>query len=309
MTDRDKKPKVLVIVGPTASGKSDLAVELALKFGGEVISADSRQVYRGLNIGTGKITLAEMKGVPHHLLDVADPNERYTVAHWRTLAENEIEKMLRRGRLPIVCGGTGFYIDALIKNLKLPDVESDAEEQRRLEAFPPDELMRELEKLDPDRAAQVRTSGDDKNPRRIARGIIIARELGRVPSNKGTPAYDALWIGLAPADAEIRTRIVSRLVKRLNTGMIDEAKHLHEAPPIGVGLSYERMNELGLEYRYLSEYLQKKLTREQLTEILSTKIWQYARRQKTWWRRNKGIRWFKPGENAEIERIVREFLS
>jgi len=291
------KANILIIVGPTASGKSDLAVELALKLGGEVISADSRQVYRGLDIGTGKITQAEMRGVRHWCLDIADPRERFTVADWRKAAEAAEADIRSRGKLPIVVGGTGFYIDALVNSYDLPDVETHAEEQAALEAKPAEDLLKELEALDPRRAAQMKETSNYKNPRRLARAILIARELGAVPplqSVADTSSNGSVWIGLMPPDAVLRQRIHDRLIKRLDGGMIEEAQRLHK--PIsegGSGLSYERMDELGLEYRYLAQLLQGKITRKQFTPELETRIWQYARRQRTWWRRNKSITWYE----------------
>ena len=172
------KTKLLVIVGPTASGKSDIAVRLAQKYNGEVISADSRQVYKGLDIGTGKITAAEMKGIPHWCLDVADPHERFTAMDWKEQAEKAIVDIVSRGKLPIICGGTGFYISALIDDLGFPDVEANTEEQKKLEEKTAEELFEELKKLDPARAATIEL----KNKRRLARAIIIARELGSVPA-------------------------------------------------------------------------------------------------------------------------------
>lgn len=293
--------KIFVVLGPTASGKSDLAVQLALKHGGEVISADSRQVYRGLDIGTGKITSAEMKGVPHHLLDVADPARRFTAMDWKEMAEKAIEDIISRGKLPIVCGGTGFYISALVDGLGFPDVQADPAEQRDLEARPPEELLAELQRLDPSRAATI----DPKNKRRLARAIIIARALGSVPPvSRSSPRYDAIMIGIRLPDDELRRRIHDRLVGRIDAGMIEEARRLHAAPPEGQGLSYERMDELGLEYRYLALLLQGKISREELVEKLSAKIWQYSRRQMTWFKKDQRIRWLTPREALDIDLTI-----
>ncbi|MGC9605605.1 MAG: tRNA (adenosine(37)-N6)-dimethylallyltransferase MiaA [Minisyncoccia bacterium] len=296
------KPKVLVILGPTASGKSDLAVELALKLNGEVISADSRQVYKGLDIGTGKITAAEMKSVRHWCLDIADPKERFTAMDWKKAAETAVADIVSRGKLPIICGGTGFYISALIDDLGFPDVKADTEEQKALESKTAEELFEELKKLDPNRAATI----DLKNKRRMARAILIARELGAVPpiAQPAEPKYDAIIIGVAIPDHVLRDRIRDRLTKRLDAGMIKEVEQLHEN-----GLSYERMDELGLEYRYLAQYLEGKIAREPMIELLLTRIWQYARRQKTWFKRDARIRWFEQPVNlAEISALTADLL-
>ncbi|MFA6432315.1 MAG: tRNA (adenosine(37)-N6)-dimethylallyltransferase MiaA [Candidatus Paceibacterota bacterium] len=286
---KNQLPRILVILGPTAIGKSDIAVELALKLGGEVISADSRQVYKGLDIGTGKITLAEMRGVPHHCLDIADPQDRFTAMDWKRAAEQAIDDILKRGKLPIVCGGTGFYISTLVDNLGFPEVEADTEEQKALEEKPVEELFEMLKKLDPKRALTI----DLKNKRRLSRAIIIANKLGYVPpiEKPAEPKYEAIQIGLTMSNTQLKNRIFDRLVKRLEHGMPDEARKLMAAPPEGSGLTSERMDELGLEYRYLAQYLDNKFTLEHLIDELSTKIWQYAKRQMTWFKKDKRITW------------------
>jgi len=292
-------PKILVVLGPTSSGKSDLAVELALKLNGEVVSADSRQVYKGLDIGTGKITPAEMKGVPHHCLDIADPNERFTAMDWKKAAETAIADILSRGKLPIICGGTGFYISALVDDLGFPEVAADTEAQKELEQKTIEELFDELKKLDPERAKTI----DMKNKRRLSRAIVIARKLGSVPviNKPADPKYDALMIGVSVSDQILRDRINKRLKSRLDAGMIAEVEKLHET-----GLSYERMDELGLEYRYIAQHLQGQLDLTTMGNLLSTRIWQYARRQKTWFRKDKRIHWFnQPIDTAEILKLTK----
>ncbi|MDD5165592.1 MAG: tRNA (adenosine(37)-N6)-dimethylallyltransferase MiaA [Candidatus Pacebacteria bacterium] len=312
----NKPTKILVVLGPTASGKSDLAVQLAKKFNGEIISADSRQVYRHLNIGTGKVTEREMRGIPHHLLDVIDPDERFTALEWRQLAEKVIVDIASRGKLPIVCGGTGFYISSLIDNLGFPEVPADTEEQKALEARTVEDLFDELKKLDPERAKTI----DMKNKRRLARAIIIARALGSVPkltTTKDTAEshYAALQIGITWPDTDLRARIKARLIRRMEApnkdgiNMIQEAEYLHAPAPSGLGLSYERMDELGLEYRYLAEYLQMKIDKIKLIEILVNKIWQYAKRQMTWWKKDTRIKWFSPENITSIEKEVEDFLK
>ena len=297
-------------------GKSDMAVQIAEYIaehglggfaGAEIISADSRQVYKGLDIGTGKITTSEMRGIPHHLLDVADPHDRFTTIDWKQRAEQAIAEISARGNLPIICGGTGFYISTLIDNLGFPDVEADTDEQKELEAKSVDELFLELKKVDPNRSSTI----DPKNKRRLARAIIIARELGSVPpvtQAKESP-YDICMIGINLPPEELKSRINARLVKRLDGGMIEEAQRLHADAPTGAGLSFERMDELGLEYRYLSYFLKKELTRNELIERLSAKIWQYAKRQMTWFNRDQRISWFTPSQTKEICQSVAQFLG
>lgn len=289
------KTKVLVILGPTAVGKSDLAVKLAKKHNGEVISADSRQVYTGLDIGTGKITEKEMGGVRHHLLDIANPKKKYSVVRFVEDASNAITDISARGKLPIICGGTGFYIQALVDGIILPDVPPNPVLRKKLEKKSLKALITLLKKLDPDRLKNI----DQKNIRRIIRSIEIATVLGKVPKLKKSPVkYDPVFIGLKMSPEKLRERIATRLDKRLEIGMVKEAKKLHSK-----GLTWKRMDELGLEYRYLALYLQKKITLEEMKNKLSTEIWHYARRQMTWFKRDTRIKWVEAGSKE-----LRSFL-
>lgn len=288
--------KVLVIVGPTASGKTDLSIRLAKKFKGEIISADSRQVYRGLNIGTGKITRKEMFGIPHHLLDVADPKKSFSVSQYKTLSEEALEKISAKDKLPILVGGTGFYIDTLTGKVSLPDVPANPKLRAKLDKLSLEKLFSLLKKKDPRRAKNV----DPHNKVRLIRALEIIEALGKVPETKTIPNknYQFIYIGLKPNNLEEKIR--QRLIKRL-PGMIKEARKLKTE-----GLSYKRMNELGLEYRFLALYLQNKLTKEEMVEKLEIAIRQYARRQMGWFKRNKKIRWFRPEEYREIEKYTIE---
>jgi tRNA dimethylallyltransferase len=295
------KPRILVIVGPTATGKSDLAVKLAKKFKGEIISADSRQVYRGLDIGSGKITTKEMKGVPHRLLDVANPKKKFTVVQYVELAEKAIREILDKNKLPIIVGGTGFYIQALVDGIVLPEVPPNEALRKKLQKKSAAQLYAQLKKLDPKRAKSV----DPLNTRRVIRAIEIALHLGVVPKIKKTSPYKPLFIGLNLPKEELKKKIKIRLEKRIKAGMIKEAQKLHAA-----GLSWKRMNELGLEYRYLALYLQKKLTLNEMKEKLTTEIWHYARRQMTWFLADKRITWFDAKEALpKIERYVKVFTE
>jgi len=294
------KPKIIAVVGPTSSGKSALAITLAKAYGGEVISADSRQVYRRLNLGTGKVTAEEMQGVPHHLLDVADPKERFSVSEFQRLGKKAIEDILSRGKLPIVCGGTGLYVDTLLNSVVLPEVPPNMELREELEKLPTEELFARLEKIDSERAEEI----DRHNPMRLVRAIEIAEALGKVPKIETSEEYEALKIGLQPTDEVLKEKIARRLTERLELGMLSEAEQLHTA-----GLSYGRMEELGLEYRYMAHLLQGVLTREAFETELANAIWQYAKRQKTWFKRDKEIRWFESGSDPRIKEVVQNFLK
>lgn len=286
------KPKVLVILGQTATGKSDLAVKIARKYNGEVISSDSRQVYKGLNIGTGKITKKEMMGVPHHMLDVVSPKKTFSVNVWKEKTEKIIEKILKKDKLPIICGGTGFYIQAIVDNITPPNVPPNKQLRLKLSKKTVDELFFILKKLDPKRARVI----DPKNKVRLIRSIEIAKALGEVPRVKPEKSkYDFVQIGLKTTDENLRKRIHDRLLKRINKGMVKEAEDLYKG-----GLSFKRMRELGLEYRFLADYLDKKISKKEMLEKLETEIWHYAKRQMTWFKKDKRIKWFDIDKKIDI---------
>jgi tRNA dimethylallyltransferase len=294
------KPKLIVVLGPTASGKSDLAVELAKKFNGEIISADSRQVYKGMDLGTGKITKEEMKGIPHHLLDVYSPKKVFTVVEYKKLAEEAIQNILKRGKLPIICGGTGFYIDAVVSGQSFPEVPPNKDLRFKIQDLGIDQLLKMLQKLDPERAKTI----DIKNKVRLVRAIEIAKKIGKVPPIKNAIAYDSICIGIKWPKEELNNRIHTRIMSRIEDGMIKEIEDLHK-----VGVSWKRMFALGLEYRYISLFLQGKFTKEEMIETLYTKICQFKKRQMTWFKRNREIVWVEPKKFKEAEKAIRLFLK
>jgi len=277
------KPKILVVLGPTSSGKSDLAVELAHECHGEVISADSRQIYKGMNLGTGKITKKEMRGVPHHMLDIVSPKSVYNVSKYKIKTQKIIADILKRGKLPILCGGTGFYIDAVVNNITLPDVLPNPKLRKILENKSADSLFAMLKKLDPARAKNI----DPRNKVRLVRAIEIAKSLGSVPKVESNQIYDPVYIGLDAPDLTLKERIRTRLQRRLGAGMVAEVRRLHKE-----GVSYRRLEKFGLEYRNCALYLQNKINKEQLFQNLLAEIFQYAKRQRTWFRRNENIIWY-----------------
>ncbi len=296
-----KKPKILVIVGPTASGKSDLAVKLARKFKGEIISADSRQVYKGLDAGTGKITKAEMRGIPHHMLDIANPKKQFSVAEYKKLAEEEMENILKRNKLPIVVGGTGFYADAITNRVILPEVPPNKALRKRLEKMSTEKLFALLKKKDAERAKNI----DKHNKVRLVRALEIVEALGKVPRIKTKTSKDTkyIWVGLKPKQKDLEKKIYQRILQRLPK-MIREAEKLR-----ATGLSFKRMEELGLEYRYLARLLQNKITKKEFVEQLFAEIKKYSKRQMTWFKRNQNIKWFKPSEFKSLEKYARMSLE
>lgn len=293
--------KILVVVGPTAAGKSALAVTLARRLNGEIISADSRQVYRGLDIGTGKITKREMRGIRHHVLDVASPEKTFTAHDFVKKGRMAMTAGAKRGTLSIVAGGTGFYIDALLGRIILPDVPADKQLRSRLKKKSAPELFAMLKKRDPRRASMI----DRHNKVRVIRALEIAQTLGRVPQNtENRSRYDVLWVGIALPKKELGKSITARLLACMRRGMVAEARRLHKE-----GLSYKRMESLGLEYRSLARFLQGKITRADMLIQLDRDIRRYARRQMTYWRRNKNIEWFEPSERRKITRRIERWLK
>jgi tRNA dimethylallyltransferase len=283
-------PKIIIVLGPTASGKSDLAVFLARRYGGEIISADSRQVYKGLDIGSGKITEREMYGVPHYLLDVASPKRIFSVERYKRLAERAIRDILKRGKLPIICGGTAQYINAVLYDHDFPAVKPNMKLRNLLEKKSTEELFAMLQEKDPVRAASI----DRHNPRRLIRAleIIISTNKPILPLAKN-PQYTFLKIGITRSDEVLRKRIHDRLLKRMRQGMLKEVEKLH-----GSGLSWKRLDDLGLEYRFISRYLRNLISREDMLSQLEIAIWHYTKRQMTWWKHDKEIHWITNEKEA-----------
>lgn len=291
------KPKIIAVVGQTATGKSNFAVELAKKLSGEIISADSRQVYTGLNIGAGKITKKEMAGIPHHLLDIANPKRVFSVSDFKTFGEKAIQSILTKNKIPIICGGTGFYIDTLLTGALFPEVPPNEILRKKLEKLTLPKLAEKLKKLDPKRFKTI----DQNNPVRLIRAIEIATALGRVPTIKTKSSYEIFWIGLELPDEILKEKIHVRLLARMKQGMLAETKRLHQN-----GLSWKRMQELGLEYRFMALHLSGKISKSEMLSQLEIAIWHYAKRQKTWFKRNQDIYWIDPRKKSDIQKSFKE---
>ena len=275
--------KIVVILGPTASGKSALAVKLAKKINGEIVSADSRQVYKGLNIGSGKLTKKEIDGIPHHCLDIVSPKKIFTVVDFKKCADNAIEKIFAQNKIPIIVGGTGLYIQAVVDNIVLPEVKPNWKLRKELEKKTTEEMFKMLEKLDTERAKNI----DAKNPRRLIRTIEIAKTLGKVPNlDIQCPSWDATQIGIKLPDKILKKNIEKRTKKMLKDGLVAETKKLRKS-----GSSWKRIYELGFEYKYPALFLQNKISKGEMLDRMLTENWQYAKRQMTWFRKNKRIKW------------------
>ncbi len=315
---------IICVVGPTASGKSELAVKLAKKYDGEIISADSRQIYEGMNIGSGKVEgkwftvnsqtkhrrtgpksfkdskVFVYKNIPHYLIDEASPSAQYSAAKFQRRARAALVDILRRGKLPIICGGTGHWIDAVVYESNFPKVKPSSAIRQMLSHLTKQEMFEMLIKLDPRRAIEI----DKNNPHRLIRALEIVITTGKpVPKLSGNldestkelqtfNDYKILWLGLNPSMETLEKNIAKRLKERLRIGMIREVENLHKPKKQGgSGLSWKRLEAFGLEYKYCALYLQDKISKQELEQSILIASRQYAKRQLTWWKRNKEIVW------------------
>ena len=295
-----KEFNIIAITGPTACGKTKLAVKLAGKYNGEIISGDSRQVYRGMDIGTGK-DLEEYNTpegpVPYHLIDIADPADDYNLYRYISDFDRCYNSIAVRGKLPILCGGSGLYIEAALKGYELPDIPEDRVTRDELEGETKERLLSLLMEESP----EIFSRTDTSSTRRIIRGIEIARYIQRTGSSitpRRYTEYKPLIIGITLPREEIIRRIDQRLEKRLGEGMIEEVETL-----LNNGVPAERLIKLGLEYRYCTLYLLKEINHAEMTEKLRTEIHRFAKRQMTWFRgmerRGLEIHWIKGDDFQE----------
>jgi tRNA dimethylallyltransferase len=289
------KPKIIVIVGPTASGKTALGIALAKQFDGEIISADSRQIYRAMDIGTAKPTQLEMAGIPHYLIDIKDPGEGYTVSEYKTDALVAINDVIERGHLPLLVGGTGLYIKAVLENLDIPNVEANtalrAELEKEMQENGLDSIVKRLLTLDPDAEHIV----DLKNPRRVIRAIEVATATGQpftAQQNKGEAMFDALVIGLEIDAEELRERIDSRVDEMMNQGFVDEVKVLVEKYGRTAGV----FDAIG--YAEIINYLESETTLDDAVASIKMNTWHYAKRQMTWFKKDPNVHWVQAPHEA-----------
>jgi tRNA dimethylallyltransferase len=296
-------PKLVVVLGPTASGKSGLGISLAQRFDGEIVSADSRQVYRGLDIGTAKITPEEQLLVPHYLLNVADPRQVYTVAQFQRDAIASINDILEREHQPFLVGGSPHYIQAVVDNLDIPRIEPQPELRAQLEKHPLPELLTQLEQLDPQSVATI----DRNNPRRVIRALEVNLISGKPFSqqrNMAKPLYRSLLLGIEWPREVLYRRIDARVDERMRQGMVHEVQKLLDEE-----VSHERLEALGLEYRYISRLLRGEFSDEdEMVERLKYAIHDFTRRQLTWYRKDKRIVWIEGEDGGRAKEIVRTFL-
>ena len=273
-------PKLIVIEGTNASGKSGLGVELAKRYHGEIVSADSRQVFRKLDLGSGKITRDEMRGVPHHLIDVCDPGDFFSMADFQKLAYQAIDGILARGNTPFLVGGTGLYVDAVADGYALSDRMPDLAYRAQLETYSTEALYQMLlEKL-------PNTEVEKRNRNRVMRILEKLHDGDDVTPSK-EPRYQVLRLGVTWDRETLRKRIGERLQRRMQDGMVQEVRDVLDS-----GVSQEFMIKLGLEYKFITQYLNGQFASEkEMTDLLATAIKQFAKRQMTWFRRNDSIHW------------------
>ena len=284
--------KLIAIVGPTASGKSSFAVKLAKKNNGEIISVDSQQVYKGMDIGTGKISKKQMKGVLHYMIDIVSPKKQLSVVEYKKLALEVIDKIYKKGKIPILCGGTGFYIRAIVDGLIIPEVKPDWKLRKELEKKSTEELFKTLKKLDPKRAKNI----DSKNRRRLIRAIEIIKKTGKpVPVLEKQPKFEVLYIGIRKSLPEMRKSINKRIDKMIKSGLEKEVKNLVKK----YGWTMVLKNTIGYA----------EFQNENPAEAIKTNTYQFAKRQLTWFNKYPGkkINWVK--NPAQAEKLVRNFLS
>lgn len=290
--------KLIVILGPTASGKTELAITLAKKFNGEIINADSRQIYRELDIGTAKPTKKERNIVPYHLLDIASPKRKFTIFQYRKLALKTIEKIQQKGKIPFLVGGTWFYIRAIVDGLVIPEVPPQWKLRKTLEKKSAKELYNILKKLDKQRAKTI----EKENKRRLIRAIEICQKMGKVPPLRFNPLpYPVLMIGIKREKEELMKRIKSRFFQWLKRGLIEEVKKLRKK-----GVSFKRIEEFGMHYREIVKYLQGKISKKEMIKNSIKAIQNYAKKQISWFKKDPRIYWIE--NKKEAEKINLKFL-
>lgn len=299
MLAKNKKPKLIVILGPTASGKTSLSIKLAKKFKGQIVSADSRQIYKHLDLGTGKITKKEMQGVPHFLLDIVLPRQKYSVAKFQKKATSTIKQIAKKGYLPFLVGGSSFYLYSVIDGWDLPETKTDWKLRRRLQEKSPAELLAILKKLDARRAQTI----EQQNPRRLIRAIEIASQLGSVPKIKNNPQFDCLILGVKRDEETLRKLITKRLKQRFEDGMLKEVRDLYRKKI----LSPKRLEELGLEYRWIGRHIMGKINFAEMFERLDCDIWRFSRHQMNWFKKDKNIHWVE--SQTQAQQLIKNFLA
>jgi tRNA dimethylallyltransferase len=302
--------RLVAIVGPTGVGKSRLALHLAGLFSGEIIGADSRQVYRHLDIGTAKPSSKERARVPHHLIDIIDPDEDFSLALYQRLACRAIDDIHRRGRIPFLVGGTGLYVRAVLEGWKVPGVSPDPQFRYNIEKRAgeggADELYEELVRLDPEAARKI----DRRNVRRVIRALEVSSRAGRTFSGLGrkeAPAFESFIVGLTANRSALYERVDRRVDEMMERGLVREVADLLEK-----GYDFRLPSMSGIGYRQVGQYLRGEMSLEDAVRKIKTETHRFIRHQYAWFRlADPGIHWFEagPGSIGAVERAVAGFLK
>jgi len=304
-----KLPKLIVILGPTASGKTSLAINLAKKYNGEIISADSRQVYKYMPIGTDvpigiwQDNKFMVQGVQHHLMDCIEPDQAFSLANFKKQATSIANDIISRGKLPFVVGGTGLYISAIVDNFDIPKVKPDKKLRAELETKDKDELIEMLKQKDPVSAKKI----DINNPRRLVRALEVAIITGKsfsAQQTKSEPLFDVLQIGISREREEIYKRINTRVDEQIEEGFIAEVQSL-----IKKGYDWNLPSMSGLGYRQFKDYFAGKVSKKDTIEKLKQDIRHYAKRQISWFKRDKRIQWIESGQFELVEKLIKKWLT
>lgn len=298
-----EKIKVIVVAGPTASGKTELGVELAKEFDGEVVSADSMQIYKGMDIATAKPTKEEIQGIPHHLIDFLDRDTAFSVADYVELAEEKIRDIHLRGKMPVIVGGTGLYISSLIDNIKFPDIKSDPEIRKKIQAEiaekGADAVFEKLRKCDPETAAELHPNNTIRVIRALEVFEITGKKLSKFKeeSRLEPSPYEAAILGLNFSDRQkLYDRINLRVDKMIQSGLVDEAKEVFES-----GEMKTAANAIG--FKELIPYFKKESDLTECVDKIKQETRRYAKRQLTWFRKNAKIQWVLLDEFDNKEKI------
>ena len=303
-----KLPKLIVILGPTASGKTELSVKLAKKFKGEIISADSRQIYKEMNIGTGKPTEKEMKGIPHYLIDIIRPNQEFNVALYKRLAIKKIKDIQNRKKLPFLVGGTGLYITSIVNNIDFPKVPPDKKLREKLEKKTKEELFEIYKELDPQGSKFI----EKENKRRLIRAIEVSKITAKSfwqQRKKKKQLFDILEIGIKPGKEELERRINKRVEKMFKLGLEKEVKKLFKKYgwiPSMETIGYQEWSSFAPSAAKAMEGKKTSEDKKKIKEEIKLHTLQFAKRQMTWFKKDKRIHWIR--NQKEAEKLIGEFL-
>ncbi|MFH0987562.1 MAG: tRNA (adenosine(37)-N6)-dimethylallyltransferase MiaA [Patescibacteria group bacterium] len=296
---KNNLPKLIVVLGPTASGKTELAIKLASKIKGEIVSADSRQIYRKMNIGTAKATKKEQEIIPHHLIDIRNPDRGFNVAVYKKLALKAIKKIHKKGKIPFLVGGTGLYIKSIVENMNFPRIRADKKLRESLESKTEEELFKIYKKLDAEGVKFI----DKKNKRRLIRAIEVSK-ITKKPfwqqRKRGKPLFEFMIIGIKLPKEKLRKRIEKRVEKMFKLGLEKEVRTLvkkYSWLPILQTIGY-------IEWR---DYFENKIKGNEIKEKIKLHTFQFAKRQLTWFERDNSIKWIK--NQIEAENLTKQFLS